>query len=188
MALLILGVALFTLLHLVPIFATETRASVVSRISENGYKALYSLATFSAFYFIYKGWTLSEVTFLYSPPSWSPHATALLVLIGFVLFFSSRAPTNIKRYIRHPQLAGLACWAAGHLLSNGETRSVILFAGLGVWSVIAMLGSNRRDGEWIKPESQSLAKDIVTIVIGLALYIGFAFWAHEFLFGMRPFP
>lgn len=186
MLLLIVGVALFTLLHLVPIFAKETRGSVVSRVGENAYKGLFTLATIGSFYFMYKGWTASEVAFLYFPPSWGAHLAALLILFGFVLFFASRAPTNIKRIIRNPQLTGVTLWAIGHLLANGETRSVILFAGIGIWSLVAIVGTNKRDGEWVKPDKQPLAKDIITVLIGVVIYGVFAFWAHEFLFGVRP--
>lgn len=186
MTLLVLGVALFTLLHFVPIFASETRTSVIGRIGTLPYKGLYALASIAAFYFIYKGWVASESDYLYVPPAWGAHITALLTLAGFVLFFSSGAPTNIKRHVRHPQLTGVILWSAGHLISNGEIRSITLFAGFGIWAAIAIVGLNRRDGEWDKPEKQPVVKDIITILIGVVLYALFALWGHEFLIGVQP--
>lgn len=186
MTLLILGVALFALLHLIPIFAIEARQSVKSRIGEKPYKGLFALAVLASVYFIYKGWTATEVDFLYIPPSWSGHLAALFILAGFITFFASRAPTNIKRILRNPQLTGVVLWSAGHLIANGETRSIVLFAGLGLWALIAIIGTNKRDGDWVKPEKQPVIKDVVTVLIGVALYGVFAFWAHEFLFGVRP--
>lgn len=188
MTLLIVGVSLFILAHLIPVYATGLRQTVASRTGEMPYKGIFSLIIFGSLVLVYLGWTSSFPEPWYEPPLWGFHVAPLLVLIGFILFFSSRAPTNIKRIIRHPQLTGVAFWAVGHLLANGEGRSVILFGGFLIWSVIAILGSNRRDGDWVKPEKQTLAKDIVTVVIGVGLYVGFAFWAHEWLIGMRPFP
>ena len=46
-------------------------------------------------------------------------------------------PNNVKRLLRHPQLTGVALWGIGHLLANGESRSIILFGGLGAWAIAA---------------------------------------------------
>ncbi len=187
MAILFLGLALFILVHFIPVFATGLRASLISRLGNQPYRGLFSLLILGSFVLIYFGWTGAEVTWLYTPPSWGYHATPLLVLIGFILFFSSKAPTNIRRLVRHPQLTGVTFWAVGHLLSNGENRSVLLFGALLVWAIVAAIGTNRRDSEWIKPPRQVFLKDIVTILIGVALYTGFVM-IHEWLIGVDPMP
>jgi len=188
MTLLVLGLALFFLLHLVPIFAREARSSVMSRIGALPYKGLFALASISSLYLVYKGWTLTDPVFLYETPGWAYHLTALLVLIGFVLFIASNAPTNIRRVIRHPQLTAILFWSAGHMLVNGDSRSLIMFGGFFIWSLITIWGSNRRDGEWEKPAKVGLVMDAVTVVIALAFYGAFAFWAHEWLIGISPMP
>jgi uncharacterized membrane protein len=187
MTLLILGVALFTLLHLVPFFALKARAAAKARLGENGYKGLYSLASLGALVLIYFGWTATSPLLWYDPPAWAFHVTPLIVLFAFLSFFASGAPTNIKRLVRHPQLAGVLLWGVGHLLANGEDRSVILFGGFALWSVVAMIGSNRRDGAWVKPPRQPVVKDIITVMIGLGLYAAVAL-GHEYVIGVSPFP
>ena len=187
MTILILGVALFTLLHLVPFYAPTARASVIEKVGRGPYRGIFAVVALISVLLIVTGWRASEPGFVYAPPIWGVHATSLLVLFGFILFFSSRAPTNIKRWVRHPQLTGLFLWALGHLIANGEDRSLVLFGGFAVWSVLAIVGANRRDGEWQKPEKQSIIKDVITIVIGLVLYSAFVM-IHEWLIGVSPMP
>lgn len=188
MTLLVLGLALFFLLHLVPIFAREARGSVISRIGAMPYKGLFALASISSLFLVYKGWTLTDPVLVYEAPRWAFHVAALLVLVGFILFIASNAPTNIRRIIRHPQLTAIILWALGHLMVNGDTRSLLFFGGFFVWSLITILGSNHRDGAWAKPAPVGKVKDVVTVLIGLVLYGVFAVWAHEWLIGVSPIP
>jgi uncharacterized membrane protein len=107
--------------------------------------------------------------------------------VALLLFAASGMTTNIKRVLRHPQLTGLATWAAAHLLANGELRSLVLFGGLGLWAVVAMLFINRRDGAWQKPEPQPMAgewKPAAAAVAGFAvLYL-----LHPWIAGVAPTP
>ena len=71
--------------------------------------------------------------------------------MGFILFFAAYPPTNVKRLLRHPQLTGVALWGVGHLLANGESRSIVLFGGLTLWAIAEIVVINRRDGARDKP-------------------------------------
>lgn len=188
MTLLVLGLALFFLLHMVPIFAREARGSVISRIGTLPYKGLFAVASISSLFLVYKGWTLSDPVLLYEAPRWAFHTASLFVLVGFILFIASNAPTNIRRGIRHPQLTAIIFWSAGHLMVNGDTRSLLLFGGFLIWSLVTILGTNHRDGAWEKPAPVGTGKDIVTVLISLLLYGVFAIWIHEWLIGVSPIP
>jgi len=187
MTLLIAGVALFALLHLIPMYGRGVRGAVAGKIGEKPYKGLFALASLGSIILLVRGWKSTSPMLWYEPPVWAFHATPLVLLFAFLLFFASGAPTNIKRVVRHPQLTGTFLWAAGHLLANGEDRSVVLFGGFALWSVLAIIGSNRRDGEWKKPERQPIAKDIITVLIGLGLYAAVVF-GHEYVIGVSPLP
>ena len=91
--------------------------------------------------------------------------------------------TNIKRLHRHPQLIGVAFWSIAHLLANGDNRSLLLFGGLGAWAVVEMVSINQRQGEWQKPDKVPLTNDIVTVVVGVALFAVLLF-AHPYLTGI----
>jgi uncharacterized membrane protein len=96
---------------------------------------------------------------------------------------AANAPTNLKRRLRHPMLTGVVVWSVAHLLANGDSRSTILFGGLGIWAVTAIFTINRRDGDWERPEPVPAAKDIVLVAIGAALTAVVAYF-HEYLSGV----
>ena len=183
---LILGILLWSMAHLIPAVAVDFRRGLIRKMGENPYKGIFSLLMVLAIYLVISGWKATIPESLYLPPDWGRHATSLLVLIGFILFIAPYPPTNIKRMVRHPQLTGVACWGIGHLLANGETRSIILFGGLTAWAIIEMLLLNRRDGVWIKPDAVPLKNDIIVAVAGLVVYAVIAV-AHQWLFGVTPF-
>ena len=103
-----------------------------------------------------------------------------------VLFFGSQTKTNIKRFIRHPQMLGVILWSVAHLLVNGDSRSVLLFGGMGAWAILEIVFCNLRDGAWQKPGPSPLKWDVATLVIG-----GIAFAVlvllHEKLFNVAPY-
>lgn len=187
MTLLLLGIVSFAVLHFIPYWGQKVRAGAVGIIGAVPYKGLFALASLGSFVMMVRGWKSAEVLPVYDAPAWGMHVTPLFVLAGFILFVASGAPTNIRRMIRHPQLMGVALWGLGHLLSNGENRSLLLFAGMAIFSFVAMIGSNQRDGEWIKIEKVGLSRDIVTVAIAVALYAAF-FYFHGWIIGVPVMP
>jgi len=187
MTLLLLGLVTFIILHLIPYWGKGVRAGAVNIIGAGPYKGLFALATLGSFVMMVMGWKAAEVIMQYNAPAWGVHLTPLFVLAGFILFVASSAPTNIRRMVRHPQLLGVALWGIGHLLSNGENRSILLFAGMAIYCVLAMIGSNQRDGEWVKREKVSIVKDIITVVVSLVIYAVF-FMFHQTIIGVSPMP
>ncbi|MEM8769561.1 MAG: NnrU family protein [Pseudomonadota bacterium] len=122
--------------------------------------------------------------FVYSAPlAGAPMVTSVLMVLAFILMGAANAPTNLKRMLRHPMLTGVIVWAVAHLLANGDSRSVVLFGGLGIWAAVAMPLINRREGPREKPEAVPVQKDIVLIVIGVILTLVVAYF-HEYLAGV----
>jgi uncharacterized membrane protein len=58
-------------------------------------------------------------------------------------------------------------WSLAHLLSNGELRSVILFAGFAVWALITMPFISHRDGAYEPPAIENAQAEIKYLVIAL---------------------
>lgn len=187
MIILVAGVLLWSLTHLMISAAPDLRAGLIARIGMVPYKILFSLTLVGALVLMVVGWKASPVTAAWLPPAGMRHATMLLVPIAVILFISARAPTDIKRLIRHPQLTGVKLWAVAHLLSNGEWRSLILFGGLLAWAVLEVIFINRREGERSLPPPQGMAKTLLSAVIGLAIAVGLVF-AHPWLSGMPLMP
>jgi uncharacterized membrane protein len=183
---LVLGVSLWGVMHFIPAVAVDFRKNLIGKIGENPYKGLFALGMVLALYLVISGWKATIPVNLYAPPLWGRHATSLLVMIGFILFLAPYHATNLKRFLRHPQLTGVAIWGIGHLLANGESRSIVLFAGLATWAVIEILILNRRDGAWVKPDPVPVKKDIILALAGLVFYAVMAA-SHQWLFGFSPF-
>ena len=169
MLLLVAGVLLWSAIHLFTALGRDARAGVVSRIGLNPYKGLYSLALVLALVLIVMGWRSTPPTSVWLPPDGMRHLTIALTPIAVILFISARAPTDIKQFIRHPQLTGVKLWAVAHLLSNGEVRSIVLFGGLLAWAVLEVIFINKRDGARVKPPRVGMAKTLVSALIGLAV-------------------
>lgn len=179
-----LGVLLWIATHLFVAVGAQTRARLIEKIGRGPYMGLFSLVLVLALVLIVVGWRAMPPVSLYLPPAGMRHVTMLLMPIAVILFTSSRAPTDLRQYIRHPQLAGVKLWAVAHLLSNGETRSLILFGGMLAWGVLEVIFINRRDGAWVKPPRFGMAKTAVSLVIGLAV-TALLVWAHPWFTG-RP--
>ena len=184
MTMLILGVFLWIGVHLFPSVMPGARASLIEKLGEGPYKGLFALDLVIAILLMVFGWRSAMPEYWYTPPlAGTPAVTFALVAIAFVLMGAANAPTNLKRRLRHPMLTGVIVWSVAHLLANGDSRSVVLFGGLGIWAVIAIFTINNRDGEWERPEPVPASKDIVLVAIGAVLTAVVAYF-HEYLSGV----
>ena len=104
-----------------------------------------------------------------------------------MLFGAAHQPTRIKRVVRHPQLTGMLVWSLSHLLSNGDTRSLALFGGLGLWALIEMLLISRREGAWQKPHGPALSIEVRGIVISTVVFFVLVF-LHPYFAGVSAIP
>lgn len=182
MTMFVLGVALWCVTHLIPSMAPGLRGRLMS-IGEGPYKGLFALTIVGSLLLIIFGWRAAVPSMVYAEPDWGRVVNMATMLIGLILFAAAFLKTNIKRYLRHPQLTAVLLWSVGHLLANGDSRSVILFGAMGVWSVIAMLAINRRDGAWQKPESVPVGRDLVPVIIGVVFYAVLG-WVHPYIAGI----
>jgi uncharacterized membrane protein len=176
------------MVHLFLAIAPATRKSMINRFGENPYKGAFMLSMVLAIYLMVTGWSsltpvepavLREV---YMAPEWGGHAAAVLIMVGFILFFAPYPANNFKRILRHPQLTGLALWGVGHLLAIGTARSLVFFGGLTVWAIIEIFLINRRDGAWVKPGKAPLKNDLALALFAVLIYLAFLF-THHLLFG-----
>ena len=182
-----IGVLLFMIVHFIPSLARGFKNSLVERIGENPYKGVFSLLLVLSIALMVIGWRSTIPEHVYLPPSWGTALTSVLMLISVLLFGAAQQPTRIKRYIRHPQLTGMAVWSLSHLLSNGDSRSLVLFGGLGLWALIEMLLISRREGVWVRPYGPALSVEIRGIVISAVIFFVLVF-LHPYFAGVSPMP
>ncbi len=180
-----LGVLVWSVAHAMPSLAPGLKASLVGSLGEGPYKGAFALTIVASIVLMVIGWQAAVVDIVYEPPAWGRHLAMLLVLIAFLLFAFSHGKSNMKRFLRHPQLTAVVVWAIGHLLANGDTRSVVLFGVLGIWALVEMVLLNRRNGAPTLPEPRPWSAELKPLVIGVVLYSIFVV-AHPYLFGVSP--
>lgn len=187
---LILGLVLFLGIHSVGIFSTTLRDNTIARIGEGPWKGLYSLLSIAGFVLLVWGYGMArqQPIVLYSPPLWTRHLAALLMLPVFPLLLAAYLPGRIKTAAKHPMLAAVKFWALAHLVANGTLADVLLFGGFLVWAVADRISMKRRPVRAVPGAPPSKLNDVLIVVVGLALYVIFALWLHARWIGVSPLP
>ncbi|PLX45382.1 MAG: NnrU protein [Hyphomicrobiales bacterium] len=179
-----LGVLLWAMVHFIPVFLPGPRARVISAMGEGPYKGVFALAIAASIGIIVYGWRHTDPVLLYQLPGFVRHLMMLLVFLAIVLFAAAKSRSRIRLLIRHPMLTGVLVWAGAHLLVNGDSRSLILFGGLGLWALISIFGINARDGARQSPGAPwSWGREAVMLV-GAVLVTGLLIFLHPWFTGM----
>lgn len=186
MWLLILGLALFLGVHF---FTTlrGTRAAVIGRLGEGGYKGIYSLVSAAGLILIFIGfgsYRSAGYIQVWNPPSSVFHPIALVLLwFAFVALTATYAPpSRIKSVLRHPMLVAVKAWALSHLLVNGDLGSMLLFGSLLAWAVYDRIALKRRGDTGAPPVGWSI-NDFLVVGLGTVAYVAM-FWLHDSLIGV----
>jgi uncharacterized membrane protein len=119
---------------------------------------------------------------VYVPWPQARHVVMLLALVMFILLAASSGKGYIRHWLRHPMSIGIALWAGGHLLVNGERAVVWMFGTLFIVAisdlVMSLLRGKRPD---YVPNARA---DAVAIVVGVVLYGVFLFGFHPYVLGV----
>ncbi len=105
------------------------------------------------------------------------------MLFSFFFLVAADIKSNIKRYLRHPMLIGVALWSSAHLFANGDFASILLFGSFLAYSIFGMFSANRR-GATKQVEKYPLSKDAIIVVFGLVAYVIFIKYLHPYLIGV----
>ncbi|MBI3284935.1 MAG: NnrU family protein [Burkholderiales bacterium] len=191
MAILILGLAIFLGSHSVRIYADDWRCAIRARLGEHAWKGAYSLISLAGFSLIIWGFALARQTspMLLATPLAMRHAAALLTAPAFVLLAATYVPKNgIKAALHHPMLLGVQLWALAHLLTNGKLADLVLFGSFLAWAIAGYRAARKRDSlAGTTYPAGTMPATLITLALGLAAWIAFAFWLHGLLTGVRPF-
>ena len=186
MMMLVLGLVLWFATHLFAIWAPGPRSGLTETMGTGGSKGLMAVLTVISVALMVMGYQDAPYIEVWLPPAFLVHVNNLLMLVAVFFFIAGNIPGPVRNRIRHPQLAAAKTWALAHLLVNGDVASIVLFGGILAWAVLALIGSNRRDG---KPP---LDKPVTGM--GLVIHLGatvavFAViaYVHQWA-GIWPFP
>lgn len=190
MMILVLGLLLFLGVHSIRIFADGWRSAQVARLGAGPWKGIYAITSLVGFALIVWGFSLAraEPVVIWSPPVWTRHLAMLLMLLSMILLVAAYIPGNrLKAKIGHPMLAATKTWAVAHLLANGNLADLVLFGAFLAWSIAGFVSSRRRDRTaGISYPSLGIGRDLLTLVLGIAVWAVLVFYAHLRLFGVNP--
>jgi uncharacterized membrane protein len=227
---LVAAAAFFLAIHLL-VSGTRVRDALTGRIGLGPYMGLFSLASVAGLAWLgiafaqAKNGSSDQVFWTVTPP------TRLIQLgLQFLAFLlvvpglTTPNPTSVRqegaldrpdvvrgmlRITRHPFLWGVAIWAAGHLLVNGDVASLALF---GTMLLLALLGTTSIDAKRkraLGPKWDAFAAQTSNIPFGaiatgrqrlslgeigwwrILLAVGLwalIAWAHPLMFGVRALP
>lgn len=181
MTTILLGLVIFIGVHLLPAFP-DVRKKFTDKLGELPYKGVFSIISIVGFALIIMGKAEAPYISIWQPPQFLSIVTKILMLPALILIVAAYVPSSIKCKVRHPMLMAIKLWALGHLLSNGDAASILLFGGFLAYAVIDMIGANKRS-EWIKPEAKPMFMSFLVVVIGLVAYGAIAMH-HMQLFGV----
>jgi len=135
MMLLVIGIVVFLGLHLLPT-QSGLRETLIDRLGENGYKALFSVLSAAAFVLLVYGFAKAPVIQVWSPPGWTRWVAIVLMLPAFIFLVAAYVSGTIKARLKHPFLVAIKTWALAHLLANGDLASIILFGSFLAYAVL----------------------------------------------------
>jgi uncharacterized membrane protein len=185
MTLLILGLALWSVGHLVKPVAPGFRADLDARFGNGPARGIFAVLLLLSVVLMVLGYRAAPYVGLWSSPSWAVHLNNLLMVVAVLAFAASHSKSRARRWFRHPMLLSVVLWAIAHLLVNGDLASLILFGGLGAWAVASMAALNARDGPWTPPTTGTRAGDIRLVLISAVVFVVIAA-IHTWL-GYPPF-
>lgn len=227
---LLAAAAFFVLLHLL-VSGTRVRDAMTARIGEGPYTALFSLASVAGLAWVGVGYAAARAA-PWNASYWDVTPVTRHIQLGLMLIavlfivvgLTTPNPTSVKqegalerpdvvkgmlRITRHPFLWGVALWAAGHLIVNGDRAGIVLF---GAMLALALFGTSSIDAKrkralgesWRAFAAQTSNLPFGAILSGrqtlklgelgwwrialaLVIYAGLAF-GHPHLFGVAALP
>ncbi len=182
MKLLLMGILLWSGVHYIPGFMPDVKKKLIEMLG-GAYRAVFAILIVISIFLIVLGWKSADVEIIYDPPASGGMINMTLMLFSFYLFAAAHGPSNIKRIIRHPMLTGVIVWGVGHLIANGDNRSIVLFAGMIIWAISEIIIINKREGAYATPGPAPVMKDVIKIIAALVLYTVVVYF-HEYIAGM----
>lgn len=153
----ILALAAFLLLHSVPAIPA-IRGRLTAALGLRFYLLAYSATSVALLIWVlHAAWNTDYVE-IWQPDSRGALANLVLSPIGLFLvtaglispnpasvsFMAGDTPGAITTVTRHPVLWGFLLWCLGHLAANGDIRSLLVFGGLGLFSVAGIITTEKR--------------------------------------------
>lgn len=174
-----LGLALFFGIHLAQAIAA-TRHMMSEKLGDGPRKGVIALISFLGLGLMIYGYQVAPFDPVYEPLSSARGIAHAVMPLAFIAITGAHAPSNFKRYLRHPMSIAVLAWALTHLSANGDWASVLLFGGFALFTLMDIFVTGRPGPT---PPARPRVNDMIAIVVGMVLY-GAVVWAHGAVFGV----
>tara|TARA_B100000902_G_C27309099_1_gene917289 strand:+ start:458 stop:1018 length:561 start_codon:yes stop_codon:yes gene_type:complete len=182
---LIVGLIFFFGAHLQKRLIPSLRQRLVDRLGEKGFKGIIALISAVGLTLIVLGFRQGGFIPLYDLGSSGLLLNNLAMMLAVAFLGLGHSKSRLRKYVRHPMLLSVIFWSIGHLLVNGDLKSVILFLSFGLWSFLEIRLTNSST-----PSVQSFTKGSLKGDIGLVVIATLAYFTisvvHLYL-GVFPF-
>lgn len=192
MLFLVLGLLVFLGTHSLRIAGYALRAGFIAQMGPTRFKVVYTLASLLGFSMVVYGFGLARDTpvVLWTPLPAMKHVSYLLTLVAMVFIAAVYVPRNaVKAKLHHPMVLSVKTWALAHLLVNGTLAHLLLFGSMLLWSVLLFKASRARDKrELVVYGPANKASTVLTLEVGIAMWLVWVGWVHGWLIGVQVFP
>lgn len=190
LAVLIAGLVIFLGAHIF-VSARGARGAAIARLGK-AYWVIFALVSLAGVVLIAWGFVLyrrAGYIEIWNPPAFMRHVTILFMLISAILVTAAYLPGHIKRWTKHPMLTGVKFWAFGHLLSNGDLGSIILFAAFLLWAGYARAAAKKRDAAegTVRVIEPGWRNDALAVALGVAIFLALGYVFHPAIIGVPVF-
>ena len=185
MTLLVVGLALFLGIHLVPVLP-PVRDALAARLGANGYKGAFTLVSLAGLVLIVIGYRAAGPGLrLFAPVPAAIAIAPYALALSFVLLAAANMRTHIRKALGHPMLLGVILWAGVHLCANGDTRGTVLFGAFLAWALVDRASAISRHA--VKAFEPTARQDVIAIVAGIGLAL-LVMTFHRTFFGVAAVP
>jgi uncharacterized membrane protein len=213
---------LFVALHSIPAMPI-LKSRLVRTVGRTRYLIAYSTASTVVLVWLFYEALNTDYVELWEPAAWQVGVTLATAPLGLFLVITGLLSPNpfsvtlrreslgtgeIVRITRHPVLWGFFLWAAGHVVPNGDLRSLILFGGFAAFSLGGIWMAERRTRRALDPKWQRAAAETSVVpllalladrrtpkidrpmIIGALMTVAVTVWllqgGHALIFGVDP--
>ena len=183
---LVVGLALFVLIHSLSILGLKPR--LVSAVGATAYSLLHAAGSLVGLLLIVRGYgsaRLAPVVLFHPAPILRFVVVGLMAPV-FPLALASVIKGRIRTATKHPLLAATKLWAFAHVIANGTLAGTVLFLTMLAWAVIDRVSLKRRGNPVAAGVDLGRFGDVIAVVGGLGIYAAFLAGWHLRLIGVAP--
>ncbi len=176
---LLIGLGLFFGIHLA-LSVGPSRRALSAKLGETAKKLTVTALSFAGVGLMIYGYQQAPFDPVYEPLESARGLAHAILPLAFIALAGAHAPSNLKRYLRHPMSLAVLAWAIVHLAANGDLASILLFGAFALYAALDILVTSRPGPP---PPPRPRSGDMIAIIAGLIAY-GAVMWAHGALFGV----